>query len=64
MLWKGFLKMLVLSKEQKEKLMQEIYTDKSFERIARNVGVGVATVKRYAKRLGIRHTFGGRLRND
>jgi len=56
--------MLVLSKEQKEKLMQEIYTDKSFVRIARNVGVGVATVKRYAKRLGIRHTFGGRLKND
>lgn len=56
--------MLVLSKEQKEKLMQEIYTDKSFERIARNARVGVATVKRYAKRLGIRHTFGGRLRND
>lgn len=50
-----------ITKEQKEMLMQELYTNKSFPRIARNVGVGVATVKRYAKRLGIRHTFGGRL---
>ena len=63
MLWKG-CSMLVIPKDRKEKLMQEIYTDKSFVRIARNVGVGVATVKRYAKRLGIRHTFGGRLKND
>lgn len=53
-----------ITKEQKEKLMQELYTNKSFPRIARNVGVGVATVKRYAKRLGVRHTFGGRLKND
>lgn len=51
-----------ITKEQKEKLMEEIYTNKSFPRIARNVGVGVATVKRYAKKLGIEHTFGGRIK--
>ena len=32
-----------ITKEQKEMLMHELYTNKSFPRIARNVGVGVDT---------------------
>lgn len=48
--------MWTITDEQKEKLMEEIYTDKSWPRIARNVGIGEATVKRYAKQLGIRHS--------
>lgn len=53
-----------ITKEQKEKLMSEIYTNKSWVRIARNCGIGVATVKRYAKKLGIEHTFGGRIKDE
>ena len=56
--------MWTITKEQREKLMDEIYTDKSWVRIARNVGIGVATVKRYAKGLGISHTYGGRLKQQ